>query len=306
VTWPSLALGCGNFGGIGSAPAFFGKGQSEEEARAIMDAAWAAGMRWFDTADAYGGGRSESYIGRWRADRRPDGLLVTTKVFNPVTGDPADRGLAPDRIRRNVEGSLERLGVDRIDLYLAHDPDPDTPIADTVAAFEGLLAEGAIAAWGLSNYDVAGIEEALAYGKPAAVQNSYSLLDRGGEEAVLPLCAEHGIAYVPFGPLAGGWLTGRYQRGAAYPEGSRMTMRPEPYEHLADERVFDGLDLLAAEAAERRMSTAGLAFAWVLSHPDVTAAVCGPSRREHLDPVIEALDEPLTPAERDRIGSFFA
>jgi aryl-alcohol dehydrogenase-like predicted oxidoreductase len=306
MTWPRLALGCGNFGGIGSAPAFFGEGQSEDEARAIMDTAWAAGIRWFDTADAYGGGRSETYIGHWRADRKPVDLLVTTKVFNPVTGDPADRGLAPDRIRRNVEGSLERLGVDRIDLYLAHDPDPDTPIADTIAAFEALLAEGTIAAWGLSNYDAAALEEALAHGRPAVVQNSYSLLDRDDEEAVLPLCAEHGIAYVPHGPLAGGWLTGKYARGAAYPAGSRMTLRPGPYEHLVADRVFDGLARLAAEAAERGVSMPALAFAWVLSHSDVAAAVCGPSRPEHLDPVLAALDLALSPAERDQIGSFFA
>src|SRR3954467_12887318 len=106
MSWPRLALGCGNFGGIGSAPAFFGKGSTEEEARAIMDAAWDSGIRWFDTADAYGGGPRGPYFGRWRADRGPEGLLLTTKVFNPVRGDPADHGLAPDRIRRNVEGSL--------------------------------------------------------------------------------------------------------------------------------------------------------------------------------------------------------
>jgi aryl-alcohol dehydrogenase-like predicted oxidoreductase len=306
VSWPRLALGCGNFGGIGSAPAFFGKGSDEEEARAIMDAAWAAGIRWFDTADAYGGGRSESFIGRWRADRRPDGLLLTTKVFNPVTGDPADRGLAPDRIRRCVEGSLERLGVDRIDLYLAHDPDPETPIEATVGAFEALAAEGTIGAWGLSNYDAAGIEEALRHGRPAAVQNSYSLLDRDDEEAVLPLCAVHAIDYVPFGPLAGGWLTGKYARGAGFPAGSRMTMRPEPYEHLVAGRVFDGLDRLAAEAEGRGISMAALAFAWVLEHPSVTGVVCGPSRPEHLEPVLAALDVSLPPAERDRIGSFFS
>jgi aryl-alcohol dehydrogenase-like predicted oxidoreductase len=306
VSWPVVALGCGNFGGIGSAPAFFGKGSNEEEARAIMDAGWDAGIRWFDTADAYGGGRSESYIGRWRADRRPDGLLLTTKVFNPVRGDPADSGLHPDRIRRCVEGSLERLVVERIDLYLAHDPDPKTPLAETVGAFEALLAEGTIAAWGLSNYDAAGIEDALAYGRPAVVQNSYSLLDRDDERAVLPLCAEHGIAYVPYGPLAGGWLAGRYARGAAFPAGSRMTMRPEPYEHLVADRVFDGLDRLAAEAAERGVSTAALSFGWVLSHPAVTAVVCGPSRPEHLEPVLASLDVQLSPEDRGRIGSFFS
>ncbi len=151
MSWPRVSLGCGNFGGIGSAPAFFGQGNSEEEAFEIMDAAWERGICWFDTADAYGGGASESFIGRWSAARRPGGLLITTKVFNPVRGDDG-HGLAPDRIRRQVVGSLQRLGVERIDLYLAHDPDPEIPIAETIGAFEELVAQGKIGAWGLSNF----------------------------------------------------------------------------------------------------------------------------------------------------------
>jgi aryl-alcohol dehydrogenase-like predicted oxidoreductase len=301
---PRVSLGCGNFGGIGSAPAFFGKGNTEDEAFAIMDAAWERGIRWFDTADAYGGGRSESFIGRWRAARKPEGLLVTTKTFNPMD-EGADRGLAPDRIRRQVEGSLERLGVARIDLYLAHDPDPRTPLEETVDAFEQLAADGTIGAWGLSNYDAVGIEEALRHGQPALVQNGYSLLERGDEKAVLPLCGEHGIEYVPFGPTAGGWLTGRYRRGEPYPAGSRMTQRPEPYEKFAAERIFDGLDLLDAEAERRGIDMATLAFAWVLSHPHVTGVVCGPSRPAHLEPVLAAVDVSLPEDTRDRIGSFF-
>ena len=305
MSWPRLSLGCGNFGGIGSSPLFFGQGTNEEDAWAIMDAAWLGGIRWFDTADAYGGGRSEAIIGRWRSERRPDDLLITTKVANSVRGDPDDHGLAPDRIRRELAGSLERLGVDRIDLYLAHEPDPETPLADTVATFEELVADGVIGAWGLSNFDEAGIEEALAHGRPALVQNAYSLLNRDDERDVLPLCAAHGIAYAPFGPLAGGWLAGKYARGAAFPEGSRMTKRPEPYERFVDERIYDGLDLLAAEAASRGIDLPTLAYAWVLEHPAVTGAVCGPSRAEHLEPVLAALGLSLTSAERDRIGSFF-
>jgi aryl-alcohol dehydrogenase-like predicted oxidoreductase len=300
-----ICLGCGNFGGIGSSPAFFGRGTGEEEARAIMDAAWAAGIRWFDTADAYGGGASEWFIGRWRADRAPEGLQVTTKVFNPLD-EGGDSGLSRDRIRRNVEGSLERLGVDRIDYYLAHDRDLETPLAETVAAFEELVADGTVGAWGLSNHDAAAIREALELGRPALVQNAYSLLNRGEEAAVMPLCAEHGIDYVPYGPLEGGWLAGRYRRGAAYPEGSRMTMRPEAYEHLVGDRLFDGLDRLEAEATARGVSMAALAFAWVLSQPQVAGAVCGPSRPAHLEPVLAALELPLTPAEQERIGSYFA
>ena len=124
---------------------------------------------------------------------------------------------------------------------------------------------------------------------------------------MLPLCAEHGIAYVPFGPLAGGWLAGKYARGAGFPEGSRMTMRPEPYEHLVADRVFDGLDRArrrgggARRRRWRRSRSPGCSR--IRTSP---AAVCGPSRPEHLEPVLAALDVPLSPAERDRIGSFFA
>jgi aryl-alcohol dehydrogenase-like predicted oxidoreductase len=305
VTAQQISLGCGNFGGVGSSPAFFGQGSTEEEAWAIMDAAWEAGVRWFDTADAYGGGRSESFIGRWRSARNPEGLRITTKVFNSVSGDPADRGLAPERIRRSLDESLGRLGVERIDFYLAHEPDPQTPLAETVEAFEELATEGKIAAWGLSNYGAGLILEALALGQPALIQNAFSLLDRADESNVLPLCLEHGIPYVPFGPLAGGWLTGKYVRGAAFPAGSRMTLRPEPYEHLVADRVFLGLDRLNAEAQERGTDMATLAFAWVLSHPGVTGAVCGPSRPAHLEPVLAALELPLSAQERERIGSFF-
>jgi aryl-alcohol dehydrogenase-like predicted oxidoreductase len=297
-----VALGCGNFGGIGSVPEFFGQGIAHHEALAIMDRAWDAGIRWFDTGDAYGGGSSESWIGDWIADRRVR-PTITTKVFHSTTGTPGDTGLAPDRIRRQAESSLERLRVDRIDLYVAHEPDPATPITETIDTFETLRSEGLISTWGLSNYDFAGLEEAVQHGQPALLQNSYSLLDRADEEVVLPFCAEHGIAYVPFGPLAGGWLTGKYRRGEPYPQGSRMTLRPGPYERLVDDRVFDGLDELREEADVRGVDLPALAFAWVLACAD--GAVCGPNRAEQLDPILAARELELSSADVDRIGGFF-
>jgi aryl-alcohol dehydrogenase-like predicted oxidoreductase len=298
----AVALGCGNFGGVGSAPEFFGQGISHDEAFAIMDRAWSAGIDWFDTADAYGGGASETWIGEWIRDRgeRP---VLTTKVFHSTTGTPGDTGLAPDRIRRQLEASLGRLGVDCVDLYLAHEPDDAVRLRDTTATFESLREEGLIGAWGLSNYDAAGVREALEHGRPSLVQNSYSLLDRGDDAEVRPLCAERGIRYVPFGPLAGGWLTGKYRRGETFPEGSRMTQRPGPYERYVDDGVFDGLDALSAEAGGRGVDTATLAFAWVLARCD--GAVCGPSRAAHLDPILAARQLRLSDDDVQRIGGFF-
>ena len=302
MNFRGVALGCGNFGGIGSAPEFFGQGISHEEAFAIMDRAWASGIRWFDTGDAYGGGSSESWIGEWCRDRNA-APAITTKVFHSTTGISGDVGLAPDRIKRQLESSLDRLRVDRIDLYLAHEPDTATPISETVAAFETLRAEGLIATWGLSNYDRDGLEEALRHGQPALVQNSFSLLDRADEDGVLPFCAEHGIAYVPFGPLSGGWLTGKYRRNEAFPEGSRMTLRPGPYARLVDDRVFDGLDRLREEADARGVDLPTLAFAWVLARVD--GAVCGPNRAEQLDPILAARELKLSAEDVERIGRFF-
>jgi aryl-alcohol dehydrogenase-like predicted oxidoreductase len=299
-----VALGCGNFGGVGSAPAFFGRGQDEAEAFAIMDAAWELGIRHFDTADAYGGGRSEAIIGRWMRDRgvRP---AITTKTYNPMAAG-ADHGLAPERIARQHASSLERLGVERVDLYLAHEFDPDVPLAETFDAFAALVADGTVGAYGVSNFDAEQLARACDLGAVRAIQNSCSLLDRDDEAAVLPLCHERGVGYIAFGPLAGGWLAGRYRRGEPFPTGSRMTQRPEPYERYMDDRVFDALDVLRAVADTRGVSMAGLALAWLLTDPRIAQVVVGPSRPAHLEPVREALAIQLAPTERDELDRAFA
>jgi aryl-alcohol dehydrogenase-like predicted oxidoreductase len=298
-----IVLGCGNFGGVGSAPAFFGQGESEAEAFAIMDAAWERGITAFDTADAYGGGRSETAIGKWLAarDRRP---VLTTKTYNPMANG-GDHGLSRVRIERQIQSSLERLGVESVELYLAHDFDAETPLAETVEAFESLLRRGLIRAWGVSNVDAVQLKATLEIGRPALVQNSFSLLDRGDGRTVLPVCAEHGIAYEAFSPLAGGWLTGRYRRGEPAPPGSRMTQRPEPYEHLRTDAVFDALDGLERLAGERGAEMATLALAWLFAQPGVTAAVVGPRRPEHLEAATAALELDLSGDELDEVGSLF-
>ena len=296
-----VVLGCGNFGGIGSAPAFFGQGETREQAFDLMDAAWALGLDRFDTADAYGGGRSETWIGDWIAanGKRP---RITSKTFNAME-DGADFGLARERVQRQVETSLARLRVERIDLYLTHEPDPETPVEETFATFAALAERGLIESWGVSNITAGDLREWLALGTPSLVQNSYSLLDRGDERDVIPLCEQHGIEYQAFSPLAGGWLTGKYRPGEAPPPGSRMTMRPEPYRHLDNAVVHAGLERLAAAAAARGVTSAALALAWTLA--GAGSAVVGPRRPDHLENVHEALSLALSPAEREEVGSSF-
>ncbi len=299
-----VILGCGNFGGIGSAPDFFGQGESRAEAFALMDAAWAAGIRTFDTADAYGGGRSESWIGEWRRARGVgDELVLSTKVFNPMDRGE-DSGLAPERIRRQLESSLRRLGVERVQMYLTHAPDPETPLAETLGALEELVSAGKVGAVGASNVDAATLAEGL--GTYRWVQNSYSLLDRGDEDEVLPLCAAHGLGFTPFSPLAGGWLTGKYRRDAAPEPGSRMSMRPEPYLHLQRDRIYDALDELGERAAAHGVDRATLALAWLFAQAPVTAVIVGPRRPEHLEPALRALELRLDEAETAELGEIFS
>jgi aryl-alcohol dehydrogenase-like predicted oxidoreductase len=304
LTVARIALGCGNFGGVGSAPEFFGQGLTEDQALELMDAAWAAGIEHFDTADAYGGGRSEQAIGRWIRSRGLQPRL-TTKTFNPMLAG-ADHGLAPDRIARQLRSSLDRLGVDRVDLYLAHDYDPAVPLAETLGAFGAARADGLIGAYGVSNFDARQLTAALADGAPRAIQNSYSLLARQDEQEVLPLCAARGVAYLAFSPLAGGWLTGKYHRGVPFPAGSRMTQRPEPYREFVTDQTFEALARLQAIAAGRGTSMAGLALAWLLADDRVTQSVIGPGRPEHLAPAAEALAHPVTEQERGMIDEAVA
>jgi aryl-alcohol dehydrogenase-like predicted oxidoreductase len=307
----AMGLGCGNFGGIGSAPAFFGKGETEAEALAIMDAAWEMGINFFDTADAYGGGRSETYIGKWlkaKGAQVRDQLVLSSKVFNPVGDGPNDWGLSRRHILRQVEASLTRLGAGYLDMYLIHEPDPSTPLDETLRALDDLVHQGKVRYLGASNMPAWLMTKALWTADKLNlyplewVQNSYSLLDRTDEREVLPLCADQALGYTPFSPLAGGWLTGKYKRGEPFPSGSRMSLRSEPYQKFLDDKTFNGLEALRAQAAERGTDMASLALAWVMSHPLVTAPILGPRRPEQLEPARNALAIKLSPEEREAIA----
>jgi aryl-alcohol dehydrogenase-like predicted oxidoreductase len=236
--------------------------------------------------------------------------VIETKTFNPMDSGH-DHGLSRARILRQIDTSLARLRLDRVALYSAHDFDPEVPQEETLRAFDDLVCAGKVGAVGASNFTAEQLAEAVELSELEAiiryewVQNSFSLLDLGDGETVFPVCREHGLGYEAFGPLAGGWLTGKYRRGAPYPEGSRMTQRPETYLRYTSEAVFGALEAFEREARERGVSMAALALAWLLGISEVTAVVVGPGRAEHLGSVVEALGLSLASDEREHLRGLF-
>jgi aryl-alcohol dehydrogenase-like predicted oxidoreductase len=311
----TFGMGCGNFGGIGSAPEFFGQGENEAEAFALLDRALEVGINFLDTADAYGGGRSEAAIGKWLSTKGAsvrDNLLISSKVANPVGDDPNQRGLSRRHILRQVDASLSRLGVEHLDMYLVHEPDPDTPLEETLDAFDTVVRAGKVRYIGASNFPAWLMAKSLWLSDVGRlhrfdwVQNSFNLIDQADQAEMLELCRDQGLGFTPFSPLCGGWLTGKYSYEQAYPDGSRMTLRPEPYLRYWNEATFAAIDRLSGAASDLGVSTAGLALGWLAHHPDVTAAIVGPRRPDHFGPVEEALDVELTDAQWHEIGDFFA
>jgi aryl-alcohol dehydrogenase-like predicted oxidoreductase len=308
VTGPAV-LGCGSFGGIGSAPSGLGGGLSMPEAFAVMDAAVDQGITIFDTADGYAGGESERMIGEWLR-QRDAGVTITTKVG--VAWDrPTLRDLSSGRIRSHARESMDRLGLDRIELYMMHAPDPGTPIEESLEAFDDLHQQGLVGGLGLCNVDVRFVEEWQATAERMGaigfswIQNELNLLTQGDLVDLLPLCQELGVGYTAYSPLAGGILADRYAAGGEPPEGSRIAVLPEQYGPRLDHDVRVGLAELREMAAERRVAPATLAMAWVMGRPGVTAAIVAPRTPAQLTVVIEAAELALDASDLARLTAMF-
>jgi len=315
VAIPRAFLGCGTFGGIGGARHLVGRGLDRKAAFATLDEALALGIDVLDTAERYAEGESERAIGEWLAQRPPavtGRVRIATKVA-PPTADGAD-GTRFDRayIERKLETSLDRLGLERVTFYLSHAPDKTTPIEATVEGFAAVIDAGRVAHVGCCNVGAEELLEALnaaeRLGVPGFewVQNGYSLLSPSDDREVRAVCSERGLGYTPFSPLAGGILSGKYVRGKPFPEGTRMALRPEGHAEMMTDAVHDALDRLRSAAAARSVSCGGLALAWLMSHPNCTAPVVGPSRlAPHLGHLAEALELVITAEERAQIASWF-
>jgi aryl-alcohol dehydrogenase-like predicted oxidoreductase len=274
LTVSVVGLGCNNFGmRIG-----------RKETASVVGAALDAGITLFDTADIYGGTKSETYLGAALGTRR-DEIILTTKFGVPYEGHAG--GASAAYIRTAVEDSLTRLGTDRIDLYQLHAPDQKTPIAETEGALAELVAEGKIREFGCSNFDAAMLTEARAAVVGSApgfvsVQNQYNILYREPEDAVLPACERTGMAFLPFFPLASGLLSGKYRAGEAPPEGTRLAAMGEAASsQLSDVRLAKVAALEALAQGEGH-TVLELSIAWLLSRPSVASVIAGATKPEQV------------------------
>ena len=258
-----VGLGCNNFGGR----------VDSEGTRRVVHAALDAGITFFDTAETYGGGDSERFLGAALGERRSQVVLATKFGWAPGYLP----GGAPERVRRSIDASLERLGTDVVDLYYYHRPDGVTPLAETLGAMQELVDAGKVRRLGLSNVDVALLSEANASDvEVVAVQNRYSLVDRRDEDGVLPFCRDHAIGYVPYFPLENGLLTGKYRRGEAPPAGSRLAGGS-----LSDDE-FDHVERLEERAAGVGHTLLELAIGGLASIEGIASVIAGATTPEQV------------------------
>jgi aryl-alcohol dehydrogenase-like predicted oxidoreductase len=285
-----IVFGCGNFGGIGSSPHLRSAGDSEERALQLLDHARRVGLRRFDTANTYGGGASEIILGKWLRSQGVDFVRdaqIATKVGNPHGCPPGETPLSRTQIAYHLNRSLTRLGVERIDLYYIHEFDRVTPLEETLGAIEGAVVAGKIDRFGISN---ATLEDAKAVRELAGsslasrfeyVQNEYNLLAAADAEALIPWCAEHGLRYTAFSPLAGGFLTGKYHPGEPPPPDSRLAHAPEVCAAYVTDEAAAAIDQLRRSADARQQTMAEAALRFVLDTPGLDGLIIAPRRVEH-------------------------
>ena len=279
-----VGIGCNNFGGR----------IDFEATQRVVDAALEVGINFFDTADVYGGTKSEEFLGQALKGRR-DHAIIATKFGHKVADEKF--GAKATYIREAVEDSLRRLDIDTIDLYQLHTPDDSTPIAETIGALQDLVAAGKIREFGCSNFSFEQLREAeIAAGdgpKFVSVQNEYSLFHRAPEAGVLEECVRQRQGFLPYFPLASGLLTGKYRKGQPKPEGTRLASE-ESYNRFANDERIDAIETLTQYAENHGRSLLELAFGWLLAKPAVASVIAGATRPEQVHANAEAASWQLT------------
>jgi aryl-alcohol dehydrogenase-like predicted oxidoreductase len=288
----------------------FGRWQEEDESIRIIHAALDAGLTAIDTADVYAQGVSEEIVGKAIRGRRDD-VFLATKFHGQIGDDPQRAGNSRRWIVRAVEDSLRRLGTGHLDLYQAHRPDPHTDPLETLLALNDLIRQGKIRYYGTSVFpahqqvEVHWLAEKHGLIAPHTEQLPYSLLVRSAEREVFPVVRRYGVGVLGYGPLAAGWLSGRYRIGGEQPASARADLIPGRFDIAADrnQRKLAAADALAGLAEERGLTLVELAVAFALNHPAVSSVIIGPRTAEHLDAYLKAATVSLDAATLDRIDS---
>ncbi|MGO9752110.1 MAG: aldo/keto reductase [Solirubrobacteraceae bacterium] len=301
VSVSKLCLGAMMFGDWGN--------KDHNESIRIIHRALDAGINFIDTADVYSAGESEVIVGKALAGGTREDVVLATKVHFPMGDDANERGNSRRWIIAEVENSLRRLQTDRIDLYQIHRPDPNTDIDETLGALSDLVHQGKIRAFGHSTVPASEIVEAQwtadrrGRERFRCEQPPYSILTRAIEHDVLPTCQRYGMGVIPYSPLAGGWLSGRWRKDAGQQSSTRSERLPERFDLSlpANQRKLDAVEQLAQVADESGTSLIELAIAFVLRHPAITAAIIGPRTMEHLDSQLSAAEVTLPDDVLDRI-----
>ena len=293
----AIGLGSNQFGGV----------VDQNGVHNILSLASELEINFIDTANAYTGGESERLLGRALRGRR-DSFLVATKAFFPVGSGPNDRGTSRYHLLRAVEDSLRRLQTDRIDLYQMHRWDWRTPIEQTMRTLNDLVSAGKVRYIGASNYMSWQLAQANllaqfnAWEPLVSVQSHYHMLERQVEDEVLPFCEQGGVGFIPYFPLAGGFLTGKYTREAGAPPGSRGESSAYVQRYMTDAN-YSLVECLEAWAREREHTMAELAQAWLLARPEVCSVISGVTRPDQLRANARAADWQLTPDEYDEVNA---
>jgi aryl-alcohol dehydrogenase-like predicted oxidoreductase len=296
-----LCLGAMMFGAWGN--------PDHDESVQIIERALEAGINFIDTADVYSAGESEEIVGKALAGGRRDHVVLATKAHGQMGQDPNEQGNSRRWIIRECENSLRRLGTDHIDLYQIHRPDPTADIDETLSALTDLIRAGKILYAGSSTFPPSQIVEAQwtaeRRGRERFVceQPPYSILVRGIEDEVLPVCQRYGMGVIPWGPLGSGWLSGRYRKNADLPVSRRAERLPHRFDMSVpgNQAKLEVVDKLAGLADEAGLSLIHLALGFVIAHPAVTSAIIGPRTMEHLDSQLGAAEVRLSPDVLDKI-----
>ena len=278
----------------------FAGGVGFEQTRACTDAAFEAGINFFDTANVYGRGAAESAWGEILSGRPRDSYVLATKVWGQMSDDPADRGLSAAQVGKQIDASLARLRTDYVDLYQAHRFDPDVPVEETIEALQQVVTAGKARYLGFSEWTAEQLQAAIDLAGPelsVSSQPQYSMLWQAPEAELLPLCQANGISQIVWSPLAQGVLTGKYRPGQAPPPDSRAANSDMnvAMNRLMDEEVLEAVDRLRPVADQAGLSMAELALAWVLRRPEVASAIVGASRPEQVHANARASGIQLTP-----------